>query len=232
MIHPTTFELPTHDKLTDLLAQPYFRHLLREQVIPAAVAGEEPLALAMIDIDEFLAINRDHGHVCGDRVLEGMARLLRETLPDSALLCRYSGDEFAALLPATRLDDAFTLLDAYRRRVAETVFDTAPCSGVHATCSIGLSALHANADDDVELLRAADHALYIAKLTGRNKVSLPLQDDHMVTKTSHYTATQLKRLRALAESVHKPEATLLREALDDLLKKYNDLLKQRPADGA
>jgi hypothetical protein len=51
----------------------------------------------------------------------------------------------------------------------------------------------------------------------------------MITKTSHYTGTQLKRLRELAEAVGKSDAILLREALDDLLKKYNDELKQRPA---
>lgn len=64
--------------------------------------------------------------------------------------------------------------------------------------------------------------------TGRNKVALPLDDARMITKTSHYTGTQLERLATLAKSVGRSEATLLREALDDLLKKYNDRLKGAP----
>jgi len=72
--------------------------------------------------------------------------------------------------------------------------------------------------------RAADQALYLAKETGRNKVALPLADSRMITKTSHYTATQLERLAHLAKTVKRNEAALLREALDDLLKKYNDQL--------
>lgn len=228
MAHPPTFAMPTEDRLTGLLTQPYFRHLLREQAIPHTTATEEPLTLALLDLDRFLALNQEHGAECGDAVLCGVAALLQEMLPEGTAISRYSGDEIAALLHGTRLDDAFTLLDAFRRRLAATVFDDGPCRGMRITTSIGLAAYPADGANDVELLRAADHALYIAKQTGTNKVALPLQDSRMVTKTSHYTATQLERLRTLAKTVGKSDAILLREALDDLLKKYGDQLQQRP----
>jgi diguanylate cyclase (GGDEF)-like protein len=227
--HPRTFEIPTTDTLTGLLNEPYFRYILREQALPQAATTEEPLALALLDLDRFLQLNQEHGADCCDVVLKVVAALLRETMPEGAHITRYGGDELAVILPGTRLDDAFTLLDTFRRRLVETTFDTAPCPGVHITCSVGLASYPHDGANDVELLRAADHALYVAKQTGANKVALPIQDDRMITKTSHYTATQLKRLRELADGVSKPEATLLREALDDLLKKYNDQRKQRPA---
>jgi diguanylate cyclase (GGDEF)-like protein len=228
MAHPPTFAIPTRDTLTGLLTQPYFRHLLREETIPQATETGEPLTLALLDLDRFLALNQEHGPECGDAVLRGVAALLQEVLPEGTAISRYSGDEMAVLLPGTRLDDAFTLFDAFRRRLAETVFDDGPCRGMRITTSIGLASYPTDGANDVELLRAADHALYIAKQTGTNKVALPLQDSRMVTKTSHYTDTQLKRLRALAETVEKTDAILLREALDDLLKKYGDQLQQRP----
>lgn len=79
-------------------------------------------------------------------------------------------------------------------------------------------------------MREADQALYIAKTTGRNKVSLPLADSRMVTKTSHYTATQLQRLTQLARMLKRNEASVLREALDDALKKDNDRLEAQPVE--
>jgi predicted signal transduction protein with EAL and GGDEF domain len=87
---------------------------------------------------------------------------------------------------------------------------------------MGLASYPTHGNRDVELMREADQALYLAKTTGRNKVSLPLSDSRMITKTSHYTATQLERLAQLARTVKRNEASLLREALDDLLKKYKD----------
>ena len=228
MAQPPTFALPTEDQLTGLLTQPYFRHLLREQVIPHATSAGEPLTLALLDLDRFLALNQEHGPECGDTVLHGVAALLQGMLPEGTAISRYSGDEIAVILPGTRLDDAFTLFDAFRRRLAETVFHEGACQGVQITTSIGLAAYPADGANDVELLRAVDHALYVAKQTGTNKVALPLQDSRMVTKTSHYTATQLERLRTLAKTVGKSDAILLREALDDLLKNYGDQLQQRP----
>jgi diguanylate cyclase len=222
MSYPTTFELPTTDSLTDLMSVHYFRHLLRETWLPAAKQQDEPLSLLLFDLDGFYALNHSHGRQLGNRVLQATAQTMREVLPETAKLVRYSGDEFGAVLPDTRVDDTFTLAEELRRRIAAISFEEAP--DVRFTCSIGLAAFPAHGDNDVELIRAADQALYMAKSTGRNKVSLPPADSRMVTKTSYYTATQLQRLAQLAKTVKRNEATLLREALDDLLKKYNDQL--------
>src|SRR5215212_11134646 len=135
MAHPQTFEMPTQDRLTGLLTQPYFRHILREEAIPQATSDDAPLTLVLLDLDRFLQINQEYGPECGDLVLKGVAALLQEMLPEGAYISRYSGDEMAALLPGMRLDDAFTLLDSFRRRLGETVFASESCQAMHIACS-------------------------------------------------------------------------------------------------
>ncbi len=228
MSYPKTFELPTTDSMTGLLTSAYFRHVLREQLLPHAESSGDLLSIFLFDIDFFLGVNQTHGREAGDRVLTGIASAIQDIVPEEAVLARYSGDEFAGALPDVRLDDAFTLLEEFRRRVAALEFTGYP--EIRVTCSIGLAAFPANGNNDVELMREADQALYVAKTTGRNKVSLPLADSRMVTKTSHYTATQLQRLTQLARMLKRNEASVLREALDDVLKKYNDRLEALPVE--
>jgi diguanylate cyclase (GGDEF)-like protein len=226
MNYPATFELPTTDTTTGLLTAPYFRHLLRETLVPQAERSGDPLSLFHLDLDSFLGTNRDYGTECGDEILQAVGLTLRESCPETAVLCRYGFDDFVVALSDVRLDDAFTLAEEVRRRIAAQRYEH--CSEVQLTCSIGLASYPAHGQYDVELMREADQALYMAKATGPNKVSLPPVDSRMITKTSHYTATQLERLARLAKTVGRNEASLLREALDDLLKKYNDRLETLP----
>jgi len=223
MTRPTTFELATTDKLTGLLSADYFRYLLRDELLPAAQQRDEPLSLFLLDLDSFMELNTQHGRSCGDEALLAVAAILQELAPPSALLVRYSGDEFGGALPDTRVDDAFSLLEELRRRVAAL---SLPCAnGVTLTCSVGLAGFPGHGRHEAELVREADEALYLAKVSGRNKIALPPSDSRMITKTSYYTATQLERLSLLAKGQRRNEASLLREALDDVLKKYNDRLK-------
>jgi diguanylate cyclase (GGDEF)-like protein len=223
MNYPATFELPTADMTTGLLTAPYFRHLLREELLPQAEKSGDPLSLFLLDLDGFVGPNGDYGRGCGDEILQTVGRALRESTSETAVLCRYAGDEFVAAMPDVRLDDAFTIAEDLRRSIAALRYEQ--CPEVHLTASIGLASYPDHGRNDVELMREADQALYTAKATGRNKVSLPLADSRMITKTSHYTATQLERLTRLAKTVGRNEASLLREALDDLFKKYNDRLE-------
>lgn len=223
MTFPQTFELATTDKLTSLFTPDYFRFLVREQVLPAMHERVEPLSMFVLDIDYFLALNTESGRECGDAVLVAVAQVLKRVLPEQALLSRYSGDEFAGALPELRIDDAFSLLEEVRRQVWAIQLE---CLGeIKLSCSIGLASYPGHGRDEVELVRQADEALYHAKTTGRNKIALPVTDSRMITKTSYYTTTQLERLAQLAKALKRNEASLLREALDDVIKKYNDRLK-------
>lgn len=219
--YPATFEIATQDELTGLANHVYFRDRLTREFIPSAKASDTPLALALLDVDSFGEYNQQQGHAAGDALLKKIAEMLRVHLGENVFLARWSGDEFAAIFPDTRLDEAFTRLEDLRRDVAAG-FKEEGDQAQHVTLSVGVAALGADADDAVLLMRKADMALFTAKDGGRNRVCLPIADNRMVTKTSHYTRTQLDKLKALAKTLGRDEATLLREALDDLLYKYRD----------
>lgn len=153
MGYPNTFELAATDRMTGLATADYFRHLLREELLPRARESDGPLSLFLFDLDDFLAINQRHGRGGGDAVLTRVAGALTEALPETAVLTRYGGDEFGGALPDTRLDDAFTLLEELRRRVGSLEFEGLP--GVRITCSIGLAAFPIHGQTDAELMRQA-----------------------------------------------------------------------------
>ena len=79
-----------------------------------------PLAVVMLDLDHFKAVNDHHGHLCGDQVLVGVGRILRETLRMSDERCRYGGEEFLVVLPDTTLEGASRVAENLRTRFAAT----------------------------------------------------------------------------------------------------------------
>jgi diguanylate cyclase (GGDEF)-like protein len=128
-----------------------------------------PVAVVMLDLDHFKAVNDHHGHLCGDQVLAGVGRILRDTLRMSDERCRYGGEEFLVVLPDTTLEGAARVAENLRARFAATPILCAR-GAVRFTASFGVTqALPAEGDVNTVLGRA-DHALYAAKAAGRNRV--------------------------------------------------------------
>src|SRR5947209_20339819 len=90
MNHPATFEMSTTDSLTGLLSAVYFRHLLRESLVPTAEERGEPLTAGLLDVDNFVGVNDAYGQQAGDELLKGLARTLQSLLPEEAAISRYS----------------------------------------------------------------------------------------------------------------------------------------------
>jgi len=208
------------DTLTGLLTRNAF-HEIFESIIGKAKGLDTPIALAFIDIDNFLHINDRYGHTAGDIVLKEVAELIRQTCGESAIGVRYGGDEFVVIFPDTEREQAFLTLEKMRMEVnqKEFRFDNNGGSITGIALSGGLSCYPMDGRLKSELIRKADQALYRAKVTGRAKIRLAY-DEKMVPKTSHYTQTQLERLSKLAVEREAGEAELLREALDAILTKY------------
>lgn len=157
----------TTDGMTGLLRHVVFKERLDNEVARARRQGEV-LSCVMLDIDRFKQINDVHGHATGDRVIQGLARLVRRRLRATDLVGRYGGEEFALALVQTPGDRALALVDDLRRRFGRLVFSS-PKGSIQATFSAGVST-YPECDSRDELLVAADEALYAAKQGGRDRV--------------------------------------------------------------
>jgi diguanylate cyclase (GGDEF)-like protein len=125
------------------------------------------LSFLLMDIDDFKQINDRHGHKTGDRVLQAICRLTRESIRQSDVLARWGGEEFAILLPEAGLQQAGLLADKLRAIIAAHEFD-----GVgHITVSIGVAQYRLPEPED-DMLQRADMALYRAKGGNKNRVEL------------------------------------------------------------
>ncbi len=215
-----TTEKSQTDQLTGLLTRSVF-HEIFDGILEKAKGSDAPIALAFVDIDNFLHINQEYSHTLGDTVLKGLADLIRQTCGKDAIGVRYGGDEFAVIFPGVEREQAFLTLEKMRIEASQKKFSVdkngETLDGI--ALSGGLSCYPMDGRLKSELMRKADQALYRAKETGRGKIRLAY-DERMTPKTSHYTQTQLERLSKLAVERQVGEAELLREALDALLAKY------------
>ena len=181
---------------------------------------ESQLTLLLLDLDNLHQLNTVHGREAGDRTIgAAVTELSRAAKRESWTLGRIGGDEFGLLAPGLTVEAAFLRADALRRDI-DAAFAKTLARGQRCTVSIGVANIPRDAKGPEELMRKADLALYAAKEQGGDTVGLTPADD-MVLKSSYYSAAQLARLKALAERRKTKEAVLLREALEEVLRKYD-----------
>jgi diguanylate cyclase (GGDEF)-like protein len=140
-----------------------------------AQRSHDPLALLLIDIDYFKRVNDTHGHLVGDQVLIGVASTLCSQLRDYDVVGRFGGEEFVVLLPGADTVEACRVAERLRGRVRRLAVP-AEEGTVAVTISVGVSLFRMHGEDLIELLAAADLALYRAKESGRDRVCLPAID--------------------------------------------------------
>lgn len=158
-----------HQASTDPLTGLANRRLLDES-LRRDLAERRPLALVMVDLDHFKAVNDLHGHPTGDQVLCRLAHILTEVAGKEALVARFGGEEFAVLLREGVLRDAVQVAERIRARIAYSAMpirqNGAP---INVTASLGLAMANPG-EAAAHLIERADAALYDAKRAGRNRV--------------------------------------------------------------
>jgi two-component system, cell cycle response regulator len=162
-------QLSVTDGLTRLYNHRYFQDRLRLEA-KRADRSREPLALLLIDIDNFKWLNDRHGHAAGDEVLRRVATILNQSARETDLVARYGGEEFAVLAPRTDAKGAEQLAERIRQGVADVRFhglDANAPDGITVTTSVGVSVYHA---DLKRFFDEADRALYQAKREGKDCV--------------------------------------------------------------
>ena len=133
-------------------------------------AGDEVIAVLMLDLDHFKDFNDRHGHPAGDEALQTFAEVLRSCMRDGDLAARYGGEEFAVMLPGVDASVALMIAQRICSRTESTIMSLAPGITDRITVSIGVAEAPIQALDRTGLLRMADEALYQAKADGRNRV--------------------------------------------------------------
>ena len=158
--------LMIQDSLTGL-ANHSRLHQLLETEVARALRHSRPLSLAMIDVDNFKQVNDRHGHPTGDRVLQELARFLRQRLRQGDVVARYGGEEFAVVMSNTDGAIALMVMDRLRSQFATLSHEGDKGESFPVTFSAGVAALTGLASAR-ELVLAADRALYEAKDRGRD----------------------------------------------------------------
>jgi diguanylate cyclase (GGDEF)-like protein len=159
------------DALTGIANRRHFEWRLSEE-IERARRYKYPLSALMLDLDHFKQVNDNYGHQIGDIVLQQVAQRLRRILRRTDFLARYGGEEFIVLAPQTPADRALILAERLRQVIAESPIPVADNLQIHTTISIGVAVFPNHAQNESELIGAADSALYKAKQMGRNRVCM------------------------------------------------------------
>lgn len=162
----------TRAAMTDGLTGLKNRRAMSERFVESlsfARREKQPLALVLIDIDRFKAVNDVYGHLAGDAVLRDVAGLLGAVKRREDVLGRIGGEEFLLLLPKQSVEEAGDAAERMRRMVESSVIETGK-GEVQTTISAGVASYPDDGEDWDRLFGAADRRLYIAKQNGRNRV--------------------------------------------------------------
>jgi two-component system, cell cycle response regulator len=141
-------------------------------LVEHAINRGKALSILALDVDHFKAVNDEHGHAVGDRVLQELASRLKQAIRNIDMVCRIGGEEFVIVLPNTSTDVATKIADRMRRSVSGTPFNVGSSAGpLTVTVSIGVAAVESASDTMENIMKRADEALYSAKRAGRNRVN-------------------------------------------------------------
>lgn len=194
--------------------------------IDASHSGQ--VTVAFLDIDRYGLVEEEHGWGLADALLKAVEAMLTKA-EQVAFSGRYVRDSFMALYRDLSLEETFLVAEHLRQKLSSTTFELESgqeMAKVNVTFSCGIASYPGDPPSRSELVTLVEEAARRALEGGGNRTALA-RPVNMVPKTSHYMPPQLERLRELAHQHGRAEAELLREALDDLLRKYDQRVARR-----
>ena len=162
-----------HLVMTDGLTQAYNKRKLDEELareFARALRHQRPLSLILFDIDRFKEVNDTFGHLCGDFILQQIARITTERLRPEQVFARAGGEEFVIMSPEMEISGAHQLAEKLRHQIESETFRYTEVE-VQITCSFGVAGLGPGMERPDDLYEAADRAMYMSKGAGRNQVT-------------------------------------------------------------
>lgn len=163
-------ELATIDGLTGVFNRVYFHQKFESEFKMAKESGYD-LTLVILDIDHFKKFNDTYGHMFGDVVLKSVAQTVKSNLRATDTVARFGGEEFVIILPRTTVQEAFERVESLRHKIANNIVKDNLISA-SVTASFGIACYPETSNNEIELIRDADNALYKAKDSGRNCIKI------------------------------------------------------------
>jgi len=158
------------DPLTEIYNRRYFNIRLKEEFARAKREGY-PISSMISDLDNFKKYVDNFGHPMGDIILKEFADLLKISIRETDIICRFGGDEFAYILPFTSSSEAKKVAERIRKNIQSFKFLKDKVNeDVTLTVSIGIASFPEHGNSEEEILSKADSALFTAKNTGKNKI--------------------------------------------------------------
>jgi len=199
--------LANTDELTNLANRRHFFQILDRELLQAKIRGGS-VAVMMFDVDHFKNVNDTYGHLAGDKILQQVAKILKENIYPMDLAARYGGEEFVVLMPGLPVEIATQRANKLLSCIDN---DTWEIDGkpITVTCSAGVAVFDGgDSADPYELIRRADDALYTAKNRGRNCV-VPfdqLNSQEIVQVQTHQSGDFLElqsKISSLAQQIRQ-----------------------------
>ena len=158
-------EMAMHDKLTALYNRRMFLEIFKQTLTRMKRSSEYSVTI-MADIDHFKKLNDNFGHNTGDTVLKTVAQIIKSSIRESDILCRWGGEEFVVLLPGTNLENGKKIAEKIRLNIENNDFNI----NAKVTCSFGVAVFTEEETDISDIVNRADKMLYKSKENGRNRV--------------------------------------------------------------
>ncbi|MEW6644613.1 MAG: GGDEF domain-containing protein [Pseudomonadota bacterium] len=190
-----------HDALTGLANRAELASTLKQRLTAPDGRGQS-LAVLYLDLDGFKTVNDTHGHAAGDRLLEAVAKRMRQALRQGDLPARMGGDEFVALTAVSDADEAIALAQRLIDAIG-TAYQLGLGSPARVGVSVGIAMAPASGGDAEDLLAAADAALYMAKSAGGSRCQLASIEASLKNLLQHAEAAPKDVARRWATPVHQ-----------------------------